>query len=70
MEIVIFIKNILLYYNYIYNLILLTVFEITQKVAGWLSAPSSKFHWVLGAPTQHPGPPWAPSWVDFSKTDY
>ena len=59
MEIVIFIKNILLYYNYIYKLILLTVFEITQKVVGW-----------LGAPTQHPGPPWAPSWVDFSKTDY
>ena len=63
MEIVIFIKNILLYYNYIYNLILLTVFEITQKVAGWLSAPSSKFHWVLGGwvhppSTQvHPGYP-------------
>ena len=39
------------------------MFEITQKVAGWLSAPSSKFHWVLGGwvhppSTQvHPGYP-------------
>ena len=24
----------------------------------------------LGAPTQHPGPPWVPSWVDFSNTAF
>ena len=30
----------------------------TKLGAGW-----------LGAPTQHPGPPWVPSWVDFSNTD-